>query len=75
VARPGRRASGVERRRATEWAHERPPVGAEITLDRIVLLTWAEDRQLRQFRTVAQRSLAPAASSATPRGSQAENAG
>jgi 2'-5' RNA ligase len=74
VARPSRRAGGAERRRAIQWALERAPIDADITLDRIALLTWAEDRQRRQFRTVEQRPLAPA-TEAPPRRPQAENAG
>jgi 2'-5' RNA ligase len=53
VARPLRDAADAARREAVEWARTRPAVNARVTLDRIVLLTWATDRRERQFREVA----------------------
>jgi len=57
VARLPRRARPELRRRATAWTASRPPLGWPITLDRLVLYTWAEDRSERQFRRVAEHLL------------------
>lgn len=75
VARPRRKASGAERKAAIRWATDQPPVKADVTLDRVALLTWAEDRRARQFRAVEQSLLPPATSSATPAGSAPETPG
>ncbi|MBW2455023.1 MAG: hypothetical protein JRI68_10955 [Deltaproteobacteria bacterium] len=55
VARIGRKASGHQRRDALAWVEAKAPVGAAVTMDRICLYTWAEDRRVRQFREVEQR--------------------
>jgi len=55
VARIGRKASGRQRRDALAWVEAKAPIGAEVTLDRIGLYTWAEDRRLRQFRAIEER--------------------
>ena len=60
VARPARNATAAERARAVAWATEAPEVGATVTLDRIALYTWSEDRQTRKFRMVRHQSLAGA---------------
>lgn len=57
VARPPRHASPDERRAAIEWAASQPPVGEMLTIDRICLYTWSDDRRLRQFRVVEQTPL------------------
>jgi len=57
VARPQRKASGSERRQAVAWAESKPAVAAAVTLDRLALLSWSEDRRERQFRIVAERAL------------------
>ncbi|MBW2524862.1 MAG: 2'-5' RNA ligase family protein [Deltaproteobacteria bacterium] len=75
IARPKRKASGSERQDALRWAAELPAVGVGISLDRVALLTWAEDRRLRQFRAVEQSALAPPAPSATPPTPPSENDG
>ena len=55
VLRPPRRASPAERQRALDWAARQPPVNVAVTLDRLALYTWAEDRRRRQFQVVASR--------------------
>jgi 2'-5' RNA ligase len=58
VARPPRRANGSERRAAVAWAESVAPLGAKVTVDRLCLYTWSEDRKVRQFREVASTPLA-----------------
>jgi 2'-5' RNA ligase len=58
VARPPRKASNAERRRAVTWAEGVTPIGAAVTLDRIALYTWSDDRRERKFRVVVDRALA-----------------
>ena len=57
VARPGRRCGALERKAAIAWAKEKPPIGATLTIDTLMLYTWSEDRRTRQFRAVASRQL------------------
>ncbi len=57
VARIGRKATGRQRHDALAWVEGKAPVGAAVTMDRICLYTWAEDRRIRQFREVEQRPL------------------
>lgn len=65
VARPPRKASAAERKRAVAWAEDVDPVGVAVTLDRVALYTWSEDRRerkprgggRRQFRVVVERAL------------------
>jgi 2'-5' RNA ligase len=57
VARVERKASACQRRAALAWVESKAPVGAELTIDRICLYTWAENRPIRQFRKVEQRLL------------------
>lgn len=59
VARPPRRAGASERRAAIEWAASKPPIGVTLTIDRLCLYTWSEDRRLRQFRVVDEVPLLP----------------
>ncbi len=54
IARPTRSASSAQRRRAIAWAESLAPAQVELTLDRIALYTWAQDRRERQFRIVEQ---------------------
>ena len=57
VARPARRASAEERRRAVAWATAKPAIGIALTIDTLSLYTWSEDRRVRQFRAVTSRTL------------------
>ena len=52
VARPPRRATATERRVAVEWAERKPRLGEILTIDRLCLYTWSDDRRARQFRVV-----------------------
>jgi 2'-5' RNA ligase len=54
IARPAMRAGPAERRAAVAWAEGKPPVSARLTIDRIALYAWSEDRKLRQFRSVKE---------------------
>lgn len=55
VARPTRSATAAQRRRALAWAEGKGGIGASVTLDRLALYTWSEERHTRQFQTVATR--------------------
>ncbi len=57
VARLGRKATARQRRDALSWVESTPPVGAELTIDRLCLYTWADDRSIRQFRKVEEHRL------------------
>ena len=57
VARPPRRATASQRRAAVAWAEAKPPIGASLTLDRLALYTWSDERQTRQFRRMEVRTL------------------
>lgn len=57
VARPPRKAASADRRRAVAWAKALAPIGARVTLDRIALYTWSEERRDRKFRVVANQVL------------------
>lgn len=57
VARPPRKVSAEERKRAVTWAEGVAPIGVSVTLDRIALYTWSEDRREQKFRVVADRAL------------------
>ncbi len=57
VARVGRKATARQRRAALSWVESKAPVGAELTIDRLCLYTWADDRRIRQFRKVEERLL------------------
>ncbi|MBI4699900.1 MAG: hypothetical protein HY744_01830 [Deltaproteobacteria bacterium] len=57
VARPSRTAKDRERRAAVAWATAKPAVGALVTIERIALYSWAEDRAARQFRIVDELPL------------------
>lgn len=75
VARPRRRANGAERRAALRWAREQPKVDASITLDRLALMTWAKDRQLRQFHAIEQCALTHPTPGAAPTERASERGG
>jgi 2'-5' RNA ligase len=53
LARPPRRGGAVIRARAQAWAQRYRAPRARLTLDRIALYTWADDRRIRPFQTVA----------------------
>lgn len=60
LARPARRATMAEVKRATSWA-----IGLELgaprcRLDRVALYTWSEDRSVSLFRSVAELPLCAA---------------
>lgn len=57
IGRPQRRASESERSAARSWAEriELPPV--TVTVDKIALYTWSEDRSSSLFRIVASAPL------------------
>ena len=57
VARPQRRASASDRRKAVAWAEAKRPLGEAVTLTHLALYTWSDDRPARQFRVVASRAL------------------
>jgi len=57
VARPPRKASASERRAAVDWATSKPAIGETLTIDRLCLYTWSDDRRHRQFRVVDQLPL------------------
>ena len=57
IARPGRRASDVERAAGLAWAAQLDLSGVELRLDSLALYSWAEDRRERLFRVVQRRSL------------------
>lgn len=65
VARPPRRATGAQRRAAVAWAESIAPLGDGVTIDRLCLYTWSEDRKVRQFREVASTPL-PSSTRDTP---------
>ncbi len=57
VGRPARKASGRQRRQAIGWALDKAAVAASLTIQRLALYAWSEDRRERQFRIVAERDL------------------
>ena len=57
LARPRARATDAQREAALRWASELDLSGQAARLDRIALYTWAENRQERLFRVVAERHL------------------
>jgi 2'-5' RNA ligase len=57
LARPKTRATEAQREAALRWASELDLRGQAARLDRIALYTWAENRQERLFRVVAERRL------------------
>ncbi len=59
VARPMRKCSPEQRRNAIAWATAKPAIGASVSIDRVALFTWSDDRRTRQFRVVAEHQLGP----------------
>ena len=57
VARPNRKYGVAGRNAALAWARQVLPPGDSLIIDRVALYTWSEDRSLRQFRIVAEKSL------------------
>jgi 2'-5' RNA ligase len=57
VLRPRRDASAESRRRALAFAGECPPLGVEVSLERISLYAWSDERRERLFRIVSERAL------------------
>ena len=53
IARPPRDATDALRKTGLQWALDVPPPTATLTLDRIALYTWSEDRKTRQFKVAA----------------------
>jgi 2'-5' RNA ligase len=58
LARPRFRATNEQRALGLNWASALDLSNVHLCLDRIALYTWHEPRGLRQFRIVAQRTLA-----------------
>lgn len=54
LARPGRRAGEGERAAGLAWARTVDLSGVPLTLDRLALYTWSEDRRDRLFRVVEE---------------------
>lgn len=61
VARLARKANAHERAAAIAWARSRERLGEQVTLERLALYTWADDRRVRQFQIVEQIPLSPSA--------------
>lgn len=57
LGRPPRRGGDAIRARALEWVASYRPPATPITLDRIALYTWADDRRERQFQIVEAATL------------------
>ena len=55
IARPIRKYKAPGRRAALAWADQLQPLDITVTLDRIALYTWAEDRRQRQFQIVLEQ--------------------
>lgn len=58
VARPPRRAGLAAREAGKAWMEKAQPGGALVTIDRIALYTWSQDRKQRLFYITDQRPLA-----------------
>lgn len=56
IARPLKKATTPERRELLRWAQQVPPLTATLTLDRLALYTWSENRKERQFKIVWEKS-------------------
>lgn len=56
VARPALRASPERRKKAVAWAQSKAPLDVEVVVDRLALYTWSDDRKVRQFKAVEERS-------------------
>ncbi len=56
VLRPPRRATDEDRRVAVAWAKTVAPLDVAVTLDRVALYTWSEDRRTRKFRVVREHA-------------------
>ena len=57
IARPLRKARETGKRKAREWAGQVIPPENKLTLSRLALYTWADDRRTRQFQIVFETTL------------------
>ncbi len=57
IGRPARRATAQVRRELLLWADGLTPADELLSLTRLALFTWSEQRPARQFRIVAEQAL------------------
>jgi len=57
IARPIHRYGAEGRRAALAWADRFAPLNETLTVDRIALYTWSDDRRVRQFAIVEEHRL------------------
>ena len=58
VGRPIRRFGHEGKQLALQWIDGKPKPGVTVQVDRLAVYTWAHDRTVQQFRTVAEHPLA-----------------